>query len=94
MIASFKYAETRKVFTRQWSDKLPKDIQATAYRKLAMINSASALLDLRSPPGNHLEKLRGKRAGQYSIRINDRWQICFEWHVKDAFNVEIVDYHR
>jgi proteic killer suppression protein len=65
----------------------------TAYRKLAMLHSANALVNLQAPPGNRLEKLRGDRAGQYSIRINDRWRICFDWRDEDAHNVEIVYYH-
>jgi toxin HigB-1 len=94
MIRSFKDEETRKIFNRQWSSKLPQDIQAIAYRKLAMLHAANALINLQSPPGNRLEKLRGARAGQHSIRINDQWRICFEWLDNDAYNVEIVDYHR
>ena len=68
-------------------------MQNTAYRKLAMLHSSNALVNLQSPPGNRLEKLRGDRTGQYSIRINDRCRICFDWRDEDAHNVEIVDYH-
>jgi proteic killer suppression protein len=93
VILSFKDDEAQKIFSRQWSAKLPRDMQGAAYRKLALLHSANALLDLQSPPGNRLEKLRGDRVGQYSIRINERWRICFEWQGKDAINVEIVDYH-
>jgi len=93
VILSFKDEETRKVFERQGSTKLPADIQKTAYRKLAILHSARELKDLQSLPGNRLEKLKGNRAGKHSIRINDRWRVCFEWHARDAFNVEIVDYH-
>lgn len=93
MIISFKDEETRKIFGRQWSTRLPRDIQTVAYRKLAMLHAANSLINLQSPPGNRLEKLRGDREGQYSIRINDRWRICFEWLTTDACNVEIVDYH-
>lgn len=93
MIKSFKSAETQKIFARQRSRKLPPDIQQTALRKLRMLNNATSLNDLRVPPANRLEKLSGDRAGQYSIRINDRWRICFEWHDGDAYNVEIADYH-
>jgi proteic killer suppression protein len=93
MIRLFKDEETRKIFKREWSTRLPGDIQKAAYRKLAMIHAANARINLQSPPGNHLEKLRGDRAGQYSIRINERWRICFEWRENDAYNVEIVDYH-
>ena len=93
MIKSFKDAETEKVFARQLSRRLPKAIQQVALRKLRMINNALSLNDLRIPPANRLEKLLGDRAGQFSIRINDQWRICFEWREGDAFNVEITDYH-
>ena len=93
MIVSFKDGETEKLFNRDWSNKLPRDIQKVAYRKLAMLHAANALINLQSPLGNRLEKLAGDRKGQYSIRINDRWRICFEWQERDAYNVEIVDYH-
>ena len=93
MIRSFKCKETEKVFSRQVSRKLPRDIQQVALRKLRMLNRAMTLQDLRVPPANRLEKLRGDRAGQYSIRINDQWRICFEWREGDAYNVEITDYH-
>ena len=93
MIKSFKSADTKKIFARQRSRKLPPDIQQIALRKLRMLNNATSLNDLRIPPANRLEKLSGDRAGQYSIRINDRWRICFEWHDGDAYNVEITDYH-
>ena len=93
MIVSFKDEEARRIFRREWSTKLPREMQAAAYRKLAMLHAANALINLQSPPGNRLEKLHGDRAGQYSIRINDRWRICFDWRDEDAHNVEIVDYH-
>jgi proteic killer suppression protein len=93
MIRSFKDKETEKVFSRTFSRKLPQDIQQTAYRKLRMINNSIDLEDLRLPPANRLEKLKGDRAGQYSIRINKQWRICFEWSDGDAYNVEINDYH-
>jgi len=93
VIRSFKSEETEKIFARQRSRKLPQDIQQVALRKLRMLNRASTLSDLRVPPANRLEKLHGDRTGQYSIRINDRWRICFEWKGEDAYNVEIVDYH-
>jgi proteic killer suppression protein len=93
VIKAFKDEETEKVFHRQFSRKLPPDIQQVALRKLRMINNACTLADLRIPPANHLEKLTGKRAGQYSLRINDQWRICFEWRVNTACNVEITDYH-
>ena len=93
MIKSFKDAETEKVYQRQFSRKLPSDIQQIALRKLRMLNNAQDINDLRIPPANHLEKLSGSREGQYSIRINDQWRICFEWLEGDAYQVEIVDYH-
>ena len=93
MIKTFKSKETEKIFARQRSRKLPQDIQQVAYRKLRMLNNALDLNDLRIPPANRLEKLKGDREGQHSIRINDQWRICFEWSEGDALNVEIVDYH-
>jgi proteic killer suppression protein len=93
LIRSFKSKETEKIFNRERSTRLPHDIQQVALRKLRMLNRAATLQDLRVPPANRLEKLVDDRAGQYSIRINDQWRICFEWRDKDAFNVEIVDYH-
>ena len=93
MIESFASDETKEIFLGTISTKLPKDIQRTARRKLIYIDDAEDLQDLLAPPGNRLEKLRGKRAGQYSIRINDQWRICFEWVDNKARNVEIVDYH-
>lgn len=93
MIKSFKGKETEKIYVRKRSRKLPQDIQQVAYRKLRMLNNAIILNDLRIPPANKLEKLSGDRKGQYSIRINDRWRICFEWRDGDVYNVEIIDYH-
>ena len=93
MIRSFKDEETRRIFNLEISRKLPRDIQQTALRKLRMINNASVLQDLRVPPANRLEKLGSDRAGESSIRINDQWRICFEWREKDAYEVEITDYH-
>ncbi|MDO8957912.1 MAG: type II toxin-antitoxin system RelE/ParE family toxin [Pseudomonadota bacterium] len=93
MIKSFKDTETEKVFGRQLSRRLPTEIQQVALRKLRMLNNAVSLNDLRIPPANRLEKLSGNRVGQYSLRINDQWRICFEWREGDAFNVEITDYH-
>jgi proteic killer suppression protein len=93
MIKSFKSKETKRIFARTHSRKLPHDIQQVAYRKLRMLNNAINLLDLRLPPANRLEKLKGDREGQYSIRINNQWRICFEWQDGDAYNVEITDYH-
>jgi proteic killer suppression protein len=93
MIRSFKSKETERIFNRERSQKLPSDIQQVALRKLRMLNRVVTLQDLRVPPANRLEKLSGDRAGQYSIRINDQWRICFDWDAGDAQNVEIVDYH-
>ena len=93
MIRSFKDSEAEKIFALQRSRKLPHDIQQVALRKLRMLNNARTLQDLSSPPANRLEKLSGDRAGQYSIRINDQWRICFEWQDGDAREVEITDYH-
>lgn len=86
-------SETEKVYSREQSRKLPPDIQQVALRKLRMINNAKDIADLRVPPANRLEKMSGNRAGQYSIRINDQWRICFEWKDGNAVNVEITDYH-
>jgi len=93
MIKSFKEIETEKIYSREGSNKLPRDIQQVALRKLRMINNSKTLIDLKVPPANKLEKLKGNREGQFSIRINDKWRICFEWQNGDAYAVEIVDYH-
>lgn len=93
MIKSFRDAETEKVFNRRFSPRLPTDVQAVALRKLRMLANAHDVIDLRSPPGNRLERLGGDRAGQYSIRINDQWRVCFVWEGGDAYEVEICDYH-
>ncbi len=93
MIRSFKDDETHKIYVRERSRKLPPDIQQVALRKLRMINNAKSLPDLRIPPANRLEKLGGNRIGQYSIRINDQWRICFIWKDGSATDVEITDYH-
>jgi proteic killer suppression protein len=93
MIQSFRDKEAERIFRRERSRRLPADIQQVALRKLRMINRATTLADLTVPPANRLEKLRGDREGQYSIRINDQWRICFEWTAGDAYQVEIVDYH-
>jgi len=93
MIKSIRDAETEKIFRRERLRKLPPDIQQPAYRKLRFLHNARDLNDLRTPPSNRLEKLKGDRQGQHSIRINDRWRICFKWRANDAYEVEIVDYH-
>jgi len=93
MIRSFKDTEAAKIYARQRSKKLPTDIQQVALRKMRMLNNAHSLDDLKIPPANRLEKLSGARSGQYSIRIDDQWRICFEWQGNNACNVEIADYH-
>jgi proteic killer suppression protein len=93
VIRTFACAETEKVFHREVSRRLPSDIQQTARRKLLYVHEARNLQDLRSPPGNRLEALAGRRKGQYSIRVNDQWRLCFRWRDGEAFDVEIVDYH-
>ena len=93
MIRSFAGRETERVWRGLMSRRLPHDIQMVARRKLRMINNSRNMSDLRVPPANRLERLKGKRAGQHSIRINDRWRVCFVWRDGDAFDVEIVDYH-
>jgi proteic killer suppression protein len=93
VIRSFKCKETEKIFNRIYSRKFPNDIQRTALRKLRMLNRAFSLQDLKIPPGNRLEELKGNRNGQHSMRINDQWRICFNWMENNAHNVEIVDYH-
>ena len=93
MIKSFHSKETEKLFFRQRSPRFSVDIHRTALRKLLLLDAAERLEDLRVPPGNRLEKLTGGRQGQYSIRINDQWRICFRWSKGDAYEVEIADYH-
>jgi proteic killer suppression protein len=93
MIKAFKCKETEKLYRGQFSTKLPQIIQRTAMIKLLMLNAASAIDTLRVPPSNHLEALHHDREGQYSIRINKQWRICFVWQGSDAYDVEIVDYH-
>lgn len=93
MIVGLRDAETRKIWQGVRSRRLPGDIQAIALRKLRLLNNARRLDDLRVPPGNRLEPLKGTRAGQWSIRINDQWRICFRWTEGGPDDVEIVDYH-
>ena len=93
MIKSFAERETEKVFKGEVSKKLPSYIQQTARRKLIYLDEADDLRDPRAPPGNRLEPLKGSRAGQHSIRINDQWRICFRWKTPHAYDVEITDYH-
>jgi len=93
VIKSFRDANTQKVFERQRVRRWSIELQRAALRKLLMLDAADDLGDLRVPPGNRLEKLSGDRAGQYSIRINEQWRICFEWRQRDAYQVEMADYH-
>jgi proteic killer suppression protein len=93
MIKSFRDRDTKRLFERQRVRRLPSDLQRTALRKLRLLDAAENINDLRVPPGNRLERLKGEREGQYSIRINDQWRICFRWHTANAHDVEIVDYH-
>jgi proteic killer suppression protein len=93
MIVSFADDATRLLWLRQPSQRLNPRIQRAALRKLAMVDAAATLQDLRSPPGNRLEPLAGDRAGQHSIRINDQWRVCFAWTDAGPANVEIADYH-
>lgn len=92
-IFSFADQETEKIWAGKRSAKLPGDIQERALRKLRLLNAALKLDDLKNPPGNHLEAIRGDRKGQYSIRIHNQWRICFIWKDKESFDVQIVDYH-
>jgi toxin HigB-1 len=93
MIQSFADAETALIWSGRRSRRLPADFQSVALRKLRLLNQARALSDLRAPPGNRLEALKGERTGQYSIRVNDQWRICFNWRDGGPADVEIVDYH-
>ena len=93
MIKTFRDRETEKTYYRETSRKLPAPIQRIAIRKLWMLDAATDLIDLRVPPGNHLEALAGNRKGQHSIRINRQRRICFIWRNGDAYETEITDYH-
>jgi toxin HigB-1 len=93
MIVNFRDTETAAIWEGRRSRGLPSDIQSAALRKLRLINNTKRLDDLRVPPGNRLEALKGERHGQHSIRINDQWRICFVWREGHAHQVEIVDYH-
>jgi len=93
MLRSFRDKETERLFDREPVKKIPPPVQRPALRKLILLDAAETLDDLRVPPGNRLEKLSGNRQGEYSIRINDQWRICFRWEDGDAHEVEITDYH-
>ncbi len=93
VIRSFKCRETEKVFNYERTLAWSEPVRKATLRRLYALHAATNLLDLRSPPSNRLEKLHGDRKGQYSIRVNDQWRICFEWHDNQAWKVEMVDYH-
>ena len=93
MIASFRDRETERLWQSGKCRRLPADLQRRAFKKLAILNAAVALDNLKVPPGNQLEALRADRAGQHSIRVNDQYRVCFAWRDGNAFDVEIVDYH-
>lgn len=93
MIKTFNCKETQKLFNLEKTSKLPSTILKTALRKLEMLDYANELNDLRVPPANRLEALKGNRKGQHSIRINDQWRVCFMWESGNVYQVEIVDYH-
>ncbi|OGH66503.1 MAG: plasmid maintenance system killer protein [Candidatus Magasanikbacteria bacterium RIFCSPHIGHO2_02_FULL_47_14] len=93
MIKSFRDDETEQLFRLEGSRRVPASVQRAALRKLLILDAATDLRDLRVPPGNHLEALRGKRKGQHSVRVNKQWRVCFVWKNSNAFDVEIVDYH-
>ena len=93
MIRSFRDRETELLFRRERNHAVPSDLQRIALRKLVQLDAAESLAELKIPPGNRLERLRGDRSGQYSIRVNERWRVCFRWREGDAHEVEIVDYH-
>jgi proteic killer suppression protein len=93
MIASFRDGETEELWRSGKSRRLPAGLERRGFKKLAILNAAITLDNLKVPPGNHLEALRGNRAGQHSIRVNDQYRVCFVWRNGNAFEVEIVDYH-
>jgi len=93
MIKSFRNEAARAAWERRFIKGVPQDVLRIGNRKLVQLHNARSLSDLRAPPGNRLEALLGARKGQYSIRINDQWRVCFVWDDGDAFDVEIVDYH-
>jgi proteic killer suppression protein len=93
VIHSFGDRDTERLFQREPVRRYPAELQRTMLRKLGVVDAAEQLEELRVPPGNRLEKLKGDRAGQHSIRVNDQWRICFRWSDGNAYDVEIVDYH-
>lgn len=93
MIKSFADRKTLRLFGREHVQRFPRHLHRAKLRKLVALDAAATLEDLRIPPGNRLERLKGRRLGQHSIRVNDQWRVCFKWKDGDAFDVEIVDYH-
>ena len=93
MIQTFSDRDTERLFHREPVRRFPAELQRAMLRKLVLVDAAEQLEDLRVPPGNRLEKLKGDRAGQHSIRVNDQWRICFRWKDGNAFDVAVVDYH-
>jgi toxin HigB-1 len=93
MVKTFGDKETERLFSRNFSRRFPPEIHRKAWQKLAILDAAERLDDLRIPPGNRLEKLTGNLEGQYSLRIDDQWRVCFVWREGDAYDVEITDYH-
>ncbi|MEE6179215.1 type II toxin-antitoxin system RelE/ParE family toxin [Mycobacterium sp. 050134] len=93
MIRSFRDKDTDAIWHRRCVKKLSPEFSRLTYNKFVLINAAENINDMRVPPGNRLEKLAGNRAGQYSVRVNDQWRICFTWSASGAANVEFVDYH-
>jgi proteic killer suppression protein len=93
MIRSFADRDSERLFRREPVRRWSSELQRAALRKLVVLDAAESLEDLRVPPGNRLERLSGDRRGQHSIRVNDRWRVCFRWQARDAYDVEMVDYH-
>jgi proteic killer suppression protein len=93
MLKSFRDRDTERLFRREFSRRFPENLHRIAWSKLAILDAAERLEDLRVPPGNRLEKLSGDREGQHCIRINDQWRICFRWREGNAYDVEVTDYH-
>ncbi len=93
MIKTFRDADTERLWKEERSRRIPASLRKTALKRLQILNAAAALGDLTLPPGNRLERLRGNREGQHSIRINDQYRVCFEWRDGNTYEVEITDYH-
>ncbi len=93
MIRSFRDKQTENIFRRKRVKGFPQDVQRASLRKLLILDAAESLDDLRVPPGNRLEQLKGNRKGQCSLRVNEQWRVCFAWSDGDAYDVEITDYH-